>query len=1175
MLIVILGAVLCGVILTLMVQAYLLRTFFLHIPVTKPPFKPQSAGFSLPKELQDILKSSTSEVGTETCLALNLLIQFLFQELKDTNKTRRWVTEKLNIEFAELLTQTTTGKLLDNISVRDFSLGDAFPIIKGGTIKPCHSNDNYKTLEEVNIEVEIDYDGGFQIGVDVDLVFGKTAFLSVKVKKLQGTARLQFTRQPFSHWSFSFYQEPLLELDVESQFEGRPLPQITSLIVNQIRRTVRKKHTLPNYKIRYKPFFLPQEPNLTVREINLHGNSISLGQLDVTITECSRLQQIIPDSKMYCTLAVDKLPWIEMMSSKRKLWVTHDIEIVRAQSPSIGIIFKDEFVLDRYEEMVVVETVHPNSPAYMADIRKSDVLIAVNGTRISSLKQAAKSIKQAGDKLSVRIERCSRISNIPNNSSAPNVEMRGLEDSVSYKDNFDGGPEYGDDEEYININMKHVQDDESTAVAAVATTTAPTGDQTSTKKFPFLPSKPQLFQRKRSRTTTDQDSRGSPQGSPVLKSHIPPEGSESLKSGLGARPRAKSDTRLDIKKENDDSSSTEFENEAMIVDSAGGDARQIEEQSYSRFNLLKTRMVPSIVCPVWDQKFDLQIEADDKFCNICVWCKVPEKLDKHDRVIKPEKDILLGHVSVSVADIALECAATLQGDCQLTYKLSPPDIKAGASRGKIHPLAVHRGFDSSLCHGDITLYFRHVPSGLSLDDRKQLQKMTPQLQPDDAESGLVSLDTEPDLLKQGESEEEDRHVFISTNFQSTTQCNFCSKKIWLKAAFQCKTCQMICHKKCREKCQAQTLCSKDGFSYKAGFKPTISTDEPDNESTKSQNISKTIQPVKLFNKLRRRDSPHRDNNQSSVSKLKERKSSTSSSESSSGRKRNNSAPEVKLEKELSGERLEGLIALNDSNLARTRSSTSIDKITQDSDNQQNKSASEADTDSDDEMNLMNLKFLESHKLKSSEERAMSYAKEMGRELYMNLHPEERREKLDNMITKLQREIDRESEVRAELARSEREAGKTSKQRSQIRIKIAKCDERIQALALLMLHYCAGLQHCMDQMEDQEQETMSGDVSSMGDVNPIGDVSSTRDPSINDPALQNDETFIGDDGLNDPSDTTFDLSANVSGSAGHLSDGSAIGMNSSSFINEGEKLESRKEQPGTLDSEDSPLHSASV
>lgn len=37
---------------------------------------------------------------------------------------------------------------------------------------------------------------------------------------------------------------------------------------------------------------------------------------------------------------------------------------------------------------------------------------------------------------------------------------------------------------------------------------------------------------------------------------------------------------------------------------------------------------------------------EDKYLNVCVWCRVPPKLDKHEKVIKPGRETLIGHVSI-------------------------------------------------------------------------------------------------------------------------------------------------------------------------------------------------------------------------------------------------------------------------------------------------------------------------------------------------------------------------------------------------------------------------------------------------------------------------------------------------------------------------------------------------
>ena len=56
------------------------------------------------------------------------------------------------------------------------------------------------------IEAEIAYSGGFHLSVDVDFVFGKSAYLSVIVTKLEGTVHIHLTRLPFTHWSMSFIE---------------------------------------------------------------------------------------------------------------------------------------------------------------------------------------------------------------------------------------------------------------------------------------------------------------------------------------------------------------------------------------------------------------------------------------------------------------------------------------------------------------------------------------------------------------------------------------------------------------------------------------------------------------------------------------------------------------------------------------------------------------------------------------------------------------------------------------------------------------------------------------------------------------------------------------------------------------------------------------------------------
>lgn len=62
--------------------------------------------------------------------------------------------------------------------------------------------------------------------------------LLILVNELYGEGRLQFTRLPYSHWSFAFCNEPNVQLQVESHFQGRPFHQITNFISNQVNRNI-------------------------------------------------------------------------------------------------------------------------------------------------------------------------------------------------------------------------------------------------------------------------------------------------------------------------------------------------------------------------------------------------------------------------------------------------------------------------------------------------------------------------------------------------------------------------------------------------------------------------------------------------------------------------------------------------------------------------------------------------------------------------------------------------------------------------------------------------------------------------------------------------------------------------------------------------------------------------
>lgn len=67
---------------------------------------------------------SSSELrgNCDGVIALNMIFQFLFQELKDTKTVRRYIIRKMSAEFKELLATKAAGKIVQRITVFLFKI---------------------------------------------------------------------------------------------------------------------------------------------------------------------------------------------------------------------------------------------------------------------------------------------------------------------------------------------------------------------------------------------------------------------------------------------------------------------------------------------------------------------------------------------------------------------------------------------------------------------------------------------------------------------------------------------------------------------------------------------------------------------------------------------------------------------------------------------------------------------------------------------------------------------------------------------------------------------------------------------------------------------------------------------------------------------------------------------
>lgn len=1067
-------AILCsfifGVVFTLLVQFLFLRNQLNNTPVEPIKNRPQFTDFKLPKELFEALKEALKKDQKESCLALNLIICFLFRELKDKQFIRRWVIKKMNLEFAELM-QKTAGRILEQITVQEFNLGPAFPVIKSVAVKGTKIEKD--AIDKLDVEVDLDYRGGFQLALGIDLVLGKQVFLSVTVMNLQGRARLQFSHKPYTHWSFSFYEEPQIDFLVESKFGGRATPQLTSLIIKQIKRTIRKKHTLPNYKFRMKPFFTPPPPRVPQKDLFVNGAKIGQGKLTVTINGCSRLIDVPADSFLYCTLSVDSCPWLELLEKKKRIWVIQDIEIIKGSAESIGLSFKEDFLLDKYEDVVVVDFITADSPADKSDIRKGDILTYINNVKVTTSKQAAKLFKGAGERFLVRIERARMKNHAPH-------DLQITEDNVSIKDfpQSDVTKTSECSEDFVNISINTQQ---------VAKTSYPLPSPSSSPQKRVLDlvntglGKGKTLLKGRLKSNTINEPPTNLQVTETKGSPLPIRRNLSDKnlSQLGTSPSGSSgslpfeDAEFKARCQSDASS-------IKSLESAEGQPLENSEDEDENFDIIQTIEIPSCSNPTWNETFTFNVEADEKFLNVCVSCKIPEKLDKQNKIVKPSKVFPVGQVSLPLLDVCLDCMMTLQGDTQQTVALEPTEARAGASRGKFASYSGHPGFDPALCFGDITLSLSHHPHNLGDRERKQMTRKLPVPVPVTIKKEERAPATMAEVALEGATKkiEKGKHDLILTNFETATYCNFCGKKIWLKQAYLCSLCKMKCHKKCAEKYQTETLCTESGPMRKSDptvpWKPLLVKKEVEKKKIvdTSTNILK-----KFTQKKTTTPTPqppiHKPTTPTHVLPY-----TLSPSISPASLRRRNSAPNTESATDLGkGSRFAA------TTVTHTHSTSSLQHFVSSlsqpcvDDSRSLANSDYTSDESDFEMEeMISAGMKKKRKGQNLDEMVVMAAKEMGKELYADLSLAERKAKLDAMVSKLQKEIDEESENKRDLVKAEEETIDLA-HKALLRNQIEKSEEKVEALMMMMLHHCAGLQYCLDQEQEEKQRKASSDMSS--------------------------------------------------------------------------------------------------
>jgi len=448
MIIALILAFLIGVFSILLLEAFLLYKWWTSREVDARRLYPQRTTVTNPEFIADYFKKD-SATEKESCMSLNLLLAFLWREWRDSPQMKSFFLNKMNSEFSELMQGKAASKLIEQITIDELSLGTSLPVIKGATVMKIGTKDPKEVPQELDIALDLEYSGGCHMAIQVDLVFNKSVYLAVKLAYLRGRARLQFSRHPLTHWSLAFYEEPEVEIQAESQFEGKNLPQLSSLIISHLRKSIQKKHTLPSYKIRYNPFFQELSPQDGTQEVYVHDSLVTAGTLEVTVMGCSRLPELENGAWQYCSLSVDLLPWSQLAENRRAMWPTFEVEISRESSDiSFGLTLSKEMSEDDLGKAIVIATIVIDSPAYSAGVMAKDMLVAVDGHKIESLKQAAKMIKNKSRFIATVQRPPTRISQ-PMNPENPEKEQESIT-VVDFK-NVTLNNDSESEDEFVNI----------------------------------------------------------------------------------------------------------------------------------------------------------------------------------------------------------------------------------------------------------------------------------------------------------------------------------------------------------------------------------------------------------------------------------------------------------------------------------------------------------------------------------------------------------------------------------------------------------------------------------------------------------------------------------------------------------------------------------------------------
>nr|CAD2157543.1 unnamed protein product [Meloidogyne enterolobii] len=476
-------------------------------------------------------------------------------------------------------------------------------------------------------------------------------------------------------------------------------------------------------------------------------------------------------------------------------------------------------------------------------------------------------------------------------------------------------------------------------------------------------------------------------------------------------------------------------------------------------NIQKTKQIPLTKDPLWGQSLHFTLQNESLYLNVLV-CADAEGNEK-------DSCELVGFTSIYVPRIIDDCTLTLSNSHRERFHLKGPKERENILPPEFEELSKHNGFDPRLCFGDIILGFRFFPDGLpnSLIQQNDLLKK-------EEEENKEEKQQKENLNQQQQlNNNEHKWINLQPKHGLHFSCFICSGKIWLKGGSRCEKCLIICHtnNKCLDKakaCECTKIINPSNFNDDEAFEELVDFNvesptrkEATNCSEEQKILLTTTNPLLNQQPNILPDTDNKIGSGCRRRRIAEKLQTTMSTLKQVGggirkRRGGNNIPEITTTPREEIESTSRMSTEPPESPPPSQSSQSI----QNSQGESQIFIAISDVLDRDffnslegfpkEINIDELRFEPGN---AYNPQVICETKTKGKLVFGNLPASERKLKINSQIDRVQTMIERVTRERRSLPCKNDED-------------FDIVDNRLQALALVMLLYCSGLSDCMDKEE---------------------------------------------------------------------------------------------------------------